>query len=64
MLSADTDPSSPLHGIVDTETTGMVGHSLGRFVGLGAIAGQCDEQICTEPRGVYEPPPALRAGVV
>jgi predicted dienelactone hydrolase len=64
MLAADADRHSPLYGIVDTDTMGMVGHSLGGFVGLYAIAGECNWQICTEPGGTYEPPSALRAGAV
>jgi dienelactone hydrolase len=64
MVTADADPDSPLYLIVDTERMGMVGHSLGGFVGMHAIAGVCDPQICTEPDGTYEPPEALQAGAV
>ena len=63
-VAADRDPRSSLYRIVDTDTMAMVGHSLGGFVGLYAIAGVCDPQICGEPGGTYEPPAALRAGAV
>jgi dienelactone hydrolase len=64
MIAADTDPLSPLYRIVDTATMGAVGHSLGGFAALHALAGECSPGICTEPDGVYAPPPALQAVAV
>ena len=63
-VAAERDPRSPLYRIIDTDSMAMVGHSLGGFVGLYAIAGVCDPQICSAPGGTYSPPAALRAGAV
>lgn len=66
MAAEDEDTWSPLHGIVDTERMGLIGHSLGGSVGLYAIAGVCVPAICSQfaPGFVYEPPGALRAAAV
>ena len=59
---ATADPGSPLYGLVDTDTMGLVGHSLGGSVGLYAIAGECPPGIGRGDR--YSPPAALRAAAV
>lgn len=64
LVSADADPRSPAHLIVDTDSMGLVGHSLGGFVGLHAIGAVCNPLICSAPDGAYSPPPALRAGAI
>lgn len=61
MLFEDKDPESVLYAILDTDTMGLVGHSLGGAVGLYAIAGVCTPSICSEPGRTYEPPVALLA---
>jgi len=64
MMAEDAARESPLYRIIDTDTMGLIGHSLGGGVGLYALAGICVPAICTDPSFHYTPPPALRAAVV
>lgn len=64
MVAEDTARHSPLYRIIDTDTMGLIGHSLGGGVGLYAIAGVCVPAICTDPSFHYTPPPALRAAAI
>lgn len=51
---------SPLYRRVDTEKMGLLGHSLGGFVGLSAIQELCLPQFCTDS---FTPPKELMAGI-
>jgi dienelactone hydrolase len=59
-MQADA-PDSPLAGLVDPERYGLIGHSLGGYVGLSAIRGSCLPLICSGES--FQPPPELDAGV-
>ena len=67
MQQEDADPNSPLHGIVDTNTMGLVGHSFGGVVGLFASAGVCVPPFCDIFPPPFPPifprPAALKAAV-
>jgi dienelactone hydrolase len=57
----DADPMSPIFKIADTETLGLLGHSFGGAVGLGATQDEiCIPGICSED---YTLPPELQAGI-
>ncbi|WP_295448812.1 hypothetical protein [uncultured Thiodictyon sp.] len=61
VVAADAAAQSPLYGLIDTATMGLIGHSLGGSVGLYAIGGVCAPGICTDPSLHYTRPAALRA---
>ncbi|BAU10549.1 hypothetical protein LEP3755_10330 [Leptolyngbya sp. NIES-3755] len=61
MRSEDTNSRSPIAKIVDTERLGLLGHSFGGAVGLGASQEEvCLLGICS---GNYTKPPELMAGI-
>ncbi|MEG3858585.1 ScyD/ScyE family protein [Microcoleus sp. herbarium12] len=61
MKVEDADPTSPIFEIADTETLGLLGHSFGGSVGLGATQDEvCIPGICSED---YTIPPELQAGI-
>ena len=61
MLLEDTDSSSPVFEIVDTDKLGLLGHSFGGGAGLGAIQEDiCLFEFCS---GDYTRPPELMAGI-
>ena len=62
MKKEDTDPQSPLYGIVDTERMGVTGHSFGGVVGLFAIDERCQPPFCFGPP-VFPLPKEVGAGV-
>jgi hypothetical protein len=51
---------SPLYQGVDSEKMGLLGHSLGGFVGLSAIQERCIPQFCTDD---FTQPKELMAGI-
>jgi dienelactone hydrolase len=55
----NTDPNSPIKGVVDTEKLGLLGHSFGGAVGLSAIANLCVFRC----EGSFERPEELKAGI-
>lgn len=61
MVIEDTNSSSPIADIVDTDKLGLLGHSFGGAVGLGAIQEDiCLPGVCSED---YTQPPELMAGI-
>ncbi|WP_446403746.1 alpha/beta hydrolase family protein [Coleofasciculus sp. C1-SOL-03] len=60
MVEENSNSSSPIHGIVDTDTLGLLGHSFGGGVGLAVIQDICFPGICT---GSFSQPPELMAGI-
>ena len=61
MVIEDNNPSSPIADIVDTDKLGLLGHSFGGSVGLGAIQDDiCLPGVCSED---YVQPPELMAGI-
>ncbi|MBD3886423.1 ScyD/ScyE family protein [Phormidium tenue FACHB-886] len=61
MKVEDADPTSPIFEIADTDTLGLLGHSFGGAVGLGATQEEVDiPEIGSEG---YTIPPELQAGI-
>ena len=61
MKAEDVDASSPLFKIVDTSKMGLLGHSFGGAVGLGATQDEiCQPGLCSPD---YTIPPELKAGI-
>lgn len=57
----DNDPSSPIFKIVDTNKLGLLGHSFGGAVGLGASQEDiCQPEFCSSD---YVRPSELKAGI-
>ncbi|MDJ0716466.1 MAG: hypothetical protein QNJ54_20015 [Prochloraceae cyanobacterium] len=61
MVLENSNPRSPVAGLVDTETLGLLGHSFGGFVGLASIQDICFPGLC---EGSFTKPPELKAGIV
>ena len=55
-----TNQTSPIAGIANTNSLGLLGHSFGGSVGLGAIQGECFPILCTTE---FTRPDALKAGI-
>ncbi|MBD2092467.1 chlorophyllase [Microcoleus sp. FACHB-1515] len=61
MKAEDVDASSPLFRIVDTSKMGLLGHSFGGAVGLGATQAEiCQPGLCSPD---YTIPSELKAGI-
>ncbi len=60
MAAENSNPSSPVAGIVDTNKLGLLGHSWGGAVGLAVIQDICVPLICS---GSFKQPPELMAGI-
>ncbi|MEM8543478.1 MAG: chlorophyllase [Cyanobacteria bacterium P01_H01_bin.119] len=56
----NADSQSPVAGLLDTDTLGLLGHSFGGAVGLAAVQGGCFFILCTDS---YDLPEALKAGI-
>lgn len=61
LVIENADPGSALNGRIDTERMGLVGHSVGGFVGLLVIEGSCVPPFCFPPFP-FVTPDALQAG--
>jgi dienelactone hydrolase len=59
MLAEDSNLTSPVRGIVNTQKVALLGHSLGSAVGLSAIANLCLPTLC---EGSFSRPKELVAG--
>jgi dienelactone hydrolase len=61
MAVENTNPASPIVGLVNTQRLGLLGHSFGGAVGLSAIADRCLKELflCQEP---FTRPQELLAG--
>lgn len=58
--SENADPGSPITGLLDTDSLGLVGHSFGGAVGLASIQNNCFVVLCADS---YSFPPELKAGI-
>ena len=56
----NTNSISPITGIANTDSLGLLGHSFGGSVGLGAIQNECFPVLCTTE---FTRPDALKAGI-
>ena len=61
IAAENTNDASPITGKIDVENMGLLGHSFGGSVGLGAIQGDCFPTIC--PTNEFTRPEALKAGI-
>ncbi len=59
MVAENSNPASPIAGVVNTRKLALVGHSHGGAVGLSAIANICQPILC---EGEYNRPDELVAG--
>lgn len=59
MEAENSNPASPISGIINTEKLALLGHSQGGAVGLSAIANICQPILCD---GNYNRPDELVAG--
>lgn len=61
MVAENTKSNSPLNGLVDTQSLGLLGHSLGALVAISATQEElCLPAICTAG---YVKPPELKASI-
>jgi len=60
----DADALSPLNGIVDSGSMGVVGHSFGAAAALASVQGTCQPPFCFGPPFAYQRPASLKAAVV
>ena len=60
LITENTNPSSPIVGLVDTTKLGLLGHSFGGFVGLNSIQDICFPGVCSES---FDQPSELQAGI-
>ncbi|MBN1773279.1 MAG: hypothetical protein JXB32_18600 [Deltaproteobacteria bacterium] len=60
LRAENDDPTSPIHGVIDTGTLVLLGHSYGGVAGLNLIRDVCQPPACT---GRYERPAELAGGV-
>ncbi len=49
MRTENSNPNSPVAGVVNTKKVGLLGHSFGGSVGLSAIADACLPRFCSTP---------------
>lgn len=59
MSAENSNPTSPVRGVINTQKLALLGHSLGGFVGLSAIANLCLPTVC---QGSFTRPKELVAG--
>jgi hypothetical protein len=63
MRKEESDPDSPVYGIVDSSRLALSGHSFGGVTALTAIGGFCQWPFCDVSRG-FQRPPELEAAVL
>lgn len=59
MLAENSNFTSPVRGVINTQKIALLGHSLGGYVGLSAIANLCLPTVC---EGSFSRPKELVAG--
>ncbi|HEY9653478.1 MAG TPA: chlorophyllase, partial [Coleofasciculaceae cyanobacterium] len=59
MVAENSNPSSPISGLLDSDTLVLLGHSFGGAVGLAAIQDNCFPVLCT---GQFNRPNELKGG--
>lgn len=60
LIEQNSNPDFPLAGIVDTDTLGLLGHSMGGAIGLGVIQEICAPVVCP---AAFNRPEAVMAGI-
>ncbi|NJK38986.1 MAG: chlorophyllase [Oscillatoriales cyanobacterium RM1_1_9] len=60
MALENTDPTSPVTGLLDTNSLGLLGHSFGGAVGIASVQDNCFPGLCTDS---YSFPEELKAGI-
>ena len=59
----NTNPNSPIAGLLDTDSLGLLGHSFGGAVGIAATQNICFPVLCTDENNEYTVPEELKAGI-
>ena len=59
----NTNPNSPIAGLLDTDSLGLLGHSFGGAVGIAATQNTCFPVLCTDNNQEYTVPEELKASI-
>ncbi|MDY7023288.1 MAG: chlorophyllase [Cyanobacteriota bacterium] len=60
MTLENENPTSPISGLLDTDSLGLLGHSFGGAVGIASVQDNCFFGLCTDS---YSFPEAVKAGI-
>lgn len=60
MTQENNNPDSPVAGLLDTDSLGLLGHSFGGAVGIASVQDNCFFALCTDS---YSFPEELKAGI-
>ena len=60
MTLENNNPNSPVAGLLDTDSLGLLGHSFGGAVGIASVQDNCFFSLCTDS---YSFPEQLKAGI-